>query len=560
MKMLNKKRISSFLIVSVILTCLALTACKNNHIREVNDNIETVLAETDAYVEQAKLPYAPEPIDTVLTKEDIWLGEDSFKITGGEPLPAIFEEPDAITFSVNEPVELIQLVDQLREITGLRFSLDELKANNEIPDQTLDLDYTGSLSGLLDLISHRMSIWWKYRKGEISFYKMETRVFTIYALPVEKTTMNASLSGSPVSEEGGNGASTTLDMATSVQLDLWTNIKEGIEQVLGEQGEMLISQTNGTVTVTAPPFTIQKIARYVQDLNEKMSRQVAISVRVLQVTLENADQYGLNLNAIFNSGSLSGNIIGPFTQGSGASTAGQLTLALLDSKWKDSTAIIQALSTQGKTALITSTSVTTLNNKVAPVQVTTQENYVRETTITRNSYSSDDNSTDIEMDTDTLNYGFTMELLPRILDNGRLIMLFTMTLTDLISLTTFSSDGTTSDGNNNNNKDQTDSSGSTSSGEDDSSSGDKDVTVVQLPKMQTRGFVQEIAMRSGSTLVLTGFETVTNKTDTAGIGQPRMSILGGKEFTNQNRNVLVILLTPEILISPLSPETRMENF
>ena len=78
--------------------------------------------------------------------------------------------------------------------------------------------------------------------------------------------------------------------------------------------------------------------------------------------------------------------------------------------------------------------------------------------------------------------------------------------------------------------------------------------------MQTRGFVQEIAMRSGSTLVLTGFETVTNKTDTAGIGQPRMSILGGKEFTNQSRNVLVILLTPEILISPLSPETRMENF
>ena len=78
--------------------------------------------------------------------------------------------------------------------------------------------------------------------------------------------------------------------------------------------------------------------------------------------------------------------------------------------------------------------------------------------------------------------------------------------------------------------------------------------------MQTRGFVQEIAMRSGSTLVLTGFETVENKTSTAGIGQPRISILGGKAAADQRRSILVILLTPEILVSPLSPETRMENF
>ena len=121
-----------------------------------------------------------------------------------------------------------------------------------------------------------------------------------------------------------------------------------------------------------------------------------------------------------------------------------------------------------------------------------------------------------------------------------------MTLTDLLSLTTFSSDGSSS------------SSNSDEEGEDSGSTGE--TTVVQLPKMQTRGFVQEIAMRSGSTLVLTGFETVQNKTDTAGIGKPKISILGGKAYATQNRNVLVILLTPEILVSPLQPETRMETF
>jgi type IVB pilus formation R64 PilN family outer membrane protein len=236
--------------------------------------------------------------------------------------------------------------------------------------------------------------------------------------------------------------------------------------------------------------------------------------------------------------------VGAFTP---TESVGLLTMKLIDGRWADSQTIIQAISTQGKTSLVTSTSVTTLNNKVAPVQVTTQENYVSKTTIEKDNYSSGNGSTSVEMDTDTLNYGFTMEILLRILDNGRLIVLFSMTLTDLLSLTTFSSDGSSSGDK------------STEDDDDNEDTGDEK-TVVQLPKMQTRGFVQEIAMRSGSTLVLTGFETVQNKTDTAGIGKPKISILGGKAYATQNRNVLVILLTPEILVSPLQPETRMENF
>ena len=157
------------------------------------------------------------------------------------------------------------------------------------------------------------------------------------------------------------------------------------------------------------------------------------------------------------------------------------------------------------------------------------------------------------MDTDTLNYGFTMEILPRILDNGRLIVLFSMTLTDLLALTTFSSDVSSSSGTSGSDDKEKETEGETSSGSTDK-------TVVQLPKMETRGFVQEIAMRSGSTLVLTGFETVQNMASSSGIGQPRLSILGGDEIASQTRDVLVILLTPEILVSPLQPETRMENF
>ena len=67
-------------------------------------------------------------------------------------------------------------------------------------------------------------------------------------------------------------------------------------------------------------------------------------------------------------------------------------------------------------------------------------------------------------------------------------------------------------------------------------------------------------MRSGSTLVLTGFEKVQDRMTTTGIGKAKIGILGGGALNENVRDVLVILLTPEVLESPLSAESRMRDF
>ena len=131
-----------------------LTGC-NDHVKEVEDHVQTVLDEAEVYVEQAKIPYRPEPTDTVVMKEDIWLGQDSFKMTGGEPFPLVMETPDALTISYSDPITLTDLVVDLRDMTGLKFSLEELRSNKELPNDAFQLNYTGSLSGLLDYISNK---------------------------------------------------------------------------------------------------------------------------------------------------------------------------------------------------------------------------------------------------------------------------------------------------------------------------------------------------------------------------------------------------------------------
>ncbi len=536
------------LICALIAGTFLLSAC-NEYTAKTNKKIETTLERTEDLYQRAQIPDLPEQIDTVRTKNDIWLGTDSIKITEGDTLPAWLEADDSITIAIAEEATLPTIAQELTEMTGIAIRLDDLKAEEKVPDITIPVNYTGKLSGFLDYLSNRFGVWWRYRNGIVSFFNTETRVFNIYALPTE-TTISTSLSGATMGQGGGGSSSSTL--SSSANLVLWDNIEEGVKQIVAENGKLSFSRVAGTVTVTASPFIVRKVGNYIETWNQKLSRQVALSIKVLQVTLNNEDNYGLDLGAVFDSSDIAASFTSPYTIASssagGAATAGLLSMTLIkpNSKWRDTAATIQAFSSQGKTSLVTSATATTLNNKVAPIQITTQENYVKETNVT-SSGSGSDRSTDVDMETDTLNYGFMMEILPRILDHGRLIVMFSLNLTDLISLETFSSNGVTNDGtendeNNNNNNNDT------------------ETTVVQLPKMQTRGFLQEIAMRSGSTLVLTGFERVQDTVNSSGIGRAKMGLLGGQAYSKNTRDVLVILLTPEVLESPLSAESRMRDY
>ena len=534
----------------VLLGCVpVLTGC-DRYLDKTNEKIETTLERAEVYQQQATIPDLPAPVDTVRVQNDIWLGNSSVKIMEGDPLPWNMEKDDSITLVISQSATLPTLVQEITDITGITVRLDDLKAENAMPQESVPVNYSGKLSGLLNYLSNRYGVWWRYKNNVITFFTKETRVFTIYALPTE-TKMSADLKGTSMGSSGSSSGSgnTSSSLSTSANLALWDSIEKGVQQVVGQQGSLSFSRVAGTVTVTASPFVMQKVASYIANWNEKLSRQVAISVKVLQVSLDNSDNYGLDLSAVFNSNNIAASYVSPFLIDTTTQGAGLLSMTLLrpSSRWKDSKSVIAAFSSQGKTSLVTSSSVTTLNNKVAPVQITTAQNYVKEVNVT-NYNNSSSNDSEVDMETDTLNYGFTMEILPRILDHGRLIMLFSMTLSDLLDLETFSSGSRNT------------SSSSGSSGKDTDNNNDGETTTVQLPKMQSRGFMQEIAMKSGSTLVLTGFEQVSNNINSTGVGKAKMGLLGGSSYNQNKRDVMVILVTPEVLESPMSPEARMREF
>ena len=57
--------------------------------------------------------------------------------------------------------------------------------------------------------------------------------------------------------------------------------------------------STGVINVSADPNTIQRVASYIQHLNQRLQYQVAISVEVYSVALRESDSYEIDVLGIF---------------------------------------------------------------------------------------------------------------------------------------------------------------------------------------------------------------------------------------------------------------------
>ena len=344
--------------------------------------LEREVEATTELKEKAKEPSTPAPADVVRVKNEIWLGDKSVVEYEGAPIPAYLETKEGITLISNRPITLYEVGDMINKITSIQVRyaphleedlLKNAEENAPSPEQMnahwadptkMLVSYRGPLSGLLDEIGSRFGIWWRYDKNEIYFYKFMTKTFVLYSLPT-KQSLSSNIGGS--STDSGSGGSSSLTLTNTAELELWSNIEKSITSMIGKDAQLSLDPTNGTISLTATPNEIRRVAHYINEQNARLSRQVAISIKVLQVTIDDSDTFGLNLSSAFKDGKTS---IGVASAASGLSSdvTQNLTMTLMPGNWNIN-ASIQALSTQATTNLITSGTVTTLNNKSAPIQV-----------------------------------------------------------------------------------------------------------------------------------------------------------------------------------------------
>jgi type IVB pilus formation R64 PilN family outer membrane protein len=393
----------------------------------------------------------------------------------------------------------------------------------------------GTLRGLLDTAAARFGVYWKYDRGTIVFFYTDTRVYQVTAIPGDSRLDTSVMSGAssngtssgggagaggaggaiPGGGSGGNGGgapSVSSDNSTNIgmtaQLSVYNGLQSAIKAMLSPAGSVLASPATGSIAVTDTPDVLERVGEFMMQQNRVLSRQVLVNITVLSVTLSADDTYGIDWGAVYQALGTRFNITNTFSSLVSSATPSQFSATVITPSSRASTtnAVISALSEQGTVRRKTSASVTTLNDQPVPVQVAEQQGYLAQisTTATLNV------GTQTSLTAGTVTTGFNMTLLPHILDDGTVMMQFYTNLSSLARIENFGV------GN----------------------------QQIQLPTVDTRNFLQRVAIKSGQTLVISGYEANADQTNRQGVGAPDNYAFGGGQSATHSREIIVILLTP----------------
>lgn len=391
----------------------------------------------------------------------------------------------------------------------------------------VNLSYSGSLSGFLDVACARLGIAWEMRDGQIRLFRNMSRTFRLMAMPGDmsmdaKVGTSSADSGASGTSGGGNGSSSNSTQNAGVNfsgLSVWKSIEDSIRAMLtqaqsgGVSGKVVTSPALGTVTVTDTPAVVAEVEKFIDTQNAALSKQVVVNVRVLAVELTDSNNYGIDWDAVYKN--VSSGIGFSFKTATTAITgAGSLGMSVLgaadgakETQWSGTNAMITALSAQGRVSTVTSATVTTLNNQPAPIQIGRATSYVSNSTT---SITSGVSTT--SMSTGTVNSGFSMSILPHIIEGRRLMMQYAMDISSLLKLSTVTA-------------------------------GD---SVIQTPDVDRRTSLQRVMVNSGDTIVVAGFENREVAAKTQGVASAETPALGGSVLGSDNRTVLVILIEPVV--------------
>jgi type IVB pilus formation R64 PilN family outer membrane protein len=459
---------------------------------------------------------------------------------GARPINVGVPQQAASSVVANAPSDIQSAINQLSNAPGSTVaagnSFTYLDSSSPLE---MKITYTGRLSGLLDLVGSHFNVGWKHTNGRIVFSRVITRTFDLPTLgasqELEFNLHGGSSSGSASggSSAGGSGSQTTsqIDQKAAVKaaFDPWKSIDNSLKQIIGNAGRYDVSPSTGTITVTASPAVMQRVGDYVETMRALLSKQVAMSVQVLNVSLSSEDKFDNNVSVLFRGSKLGGAVgnggtvtssdpLSAVTSQLGPSAPG-MGWAILSGKFAGSNAVVDALSQNGRVSVVTTASLTTVNGAPVPLQVVNRRGYLAQITVQQAATTTTAGTTGVfeQLTPGEVTTGFNMQLLPRILKDGNLSLGYSISVSELVGA---------------------------QNGFDVFSSGGNQI---QLPNVNMRNFVQQSIVPNGSTLVLAGFEQVRATENKTGMLNPDFFQLGGGRDAKNAREVIVILITPTLL-------------
>ena len=197
----------------------------------------------------------------------------------------------------------------------------------------------------------------------------DTRVSSGQVENNNSSTTGASATG------GTTGSSSTLNasqVSTTSNVDFWNEVRQVVEMIVGgdSNSSVMINPQASLLVVRANSAAQENVARFLEQAQTNLQRQVILETKILEVQLSDGFQAGISWDQL--GGEVSSTLSSAALSGP-TGVDGVFGMAL---NMGNFTGLIELLETQGEVRVLSSPRISTLNNQKAVIKVGTDEFFV----------------------------------------------------------------------------------------------------------------------------------------------------------------------------------------
>ena len=246
--------------------------------------------------------------------------------------------------------------------------------------------------------------------------------------------------------QGNNAAVTAFGSVidTTSENDFWAELGETLRQILGpgEGRQIVVNAQSGVIFARGMPEELRSVSDYLARIHESAQRQVVLEAKIIEITLDDGFQAGVNWAAV-QTNSSGDTFAGGVTSGgseidrfpptgggpipiSPGNPVESLTSEALGAAFTlafdigDFNAFVELLEAQGETRVLSSPRVATLNNQKAVIKAGSDEFFV--TDISSNTVTGTAATTSRDVTLTPFFSGIALDVTPQISANGEVIL------------------------------------------------------------------------------------------------------------------------------------------
>ncbi len=370
------------------------------------------------------------------------------------------------------------------------------------------------------------------RTYQINYLNMERSTSSDVSIATQIASTGSSTEGS----SGGSNSSTNI--TNKSDNSFWKTLEANLSAIAGSngagKGSVIVNKESGTISVLTTASNHEAIQDFIDQVMSAVRKQVLIEATVVEVTLNDDFQAGVDWSRIANGNgwSFTQDVLGTTTLGS---TPNLSATYIHNNSERNISAAIKALDSFGDVSVMSSPKIMAINNQTSILKVV--DNRVYFTTEVKEEDATNNNTgakTTFTSTIHTVPVGFVMNVTPFITDNDEIILNIRPTISRILRFV-----------------DAPVPTGLVTTGSN------------QVPEIQVREMESVLRVSNGETAIIGGL--MENSIDESSAGLPGLhdvkgvGFLFGTQAKLSAKTELVIFLRPRIIDSA-SLNTDLTDF